>query len=134
MKESSPFLNILVPLRANRARTILYFIRYQEGPTRNERGSCSGTGLFLRIYPLFRLFLSSLSPLPSPSFSLFFLPPCANPSCILFPFTSVSVRGGCRNLRSCFISAERPTLRHGPSNVGLIQNRCATHRSLDRPR
>lgn len=64
MKESSPFLNILVPLRANRARTILYFIRYQEGPTWNERGSYSGTELlFLRIYLLFRLCPPSRPPL-----------------------------------------------------------------------
>lgn len=39
MKENRPFLNILVPLWTNRARTILYFIRYQEGLTSNERGS-----------------------------------------------------------------------------------------------
>ena len=141
MKESSPFLNILVPLWANRARTILYFIRYQEGSTWNERGSYSGTELlFLRIYPLF-------SPPPSPLpillclflTSLFLLYLHAISSCANQP-TACSLsshepprRWGCRNLRSCFISAERRYVTV-PLMSDLFKNGCATHRSLDRPR
>lgn len=47
MKESQPSPNRLVPLWTNRARTMLYFIWYQEGLTWNERGS------YYRIVSLF---------------------------------------------------------------------------------
>lgn len=137
MKESSPFLNILVPLRSNRARTILYFIRYQKGPTWNERGSYSGTELlFLRIYPLFRLSLSFSLPffrrfLWFLSFSYIFM---RQPFRTFLSFPRECERAPGMQILAILLYLRGTTLRHGPSNVGLIQNRCATHRSLDQPR
>lgn len=136
MKESRPFLNILVLPWTNRARTILYFIRYQKGLTSNEKGSHSATELlFLRIYlslvrprppsspPTFRSPLLSLSPLLS--FSLAFLShsvspnALTNPSHVLSLFRGHKRAGGGRRGKGC----KNPALLYLDETTGRVTPR-----------